>query len=339
MLTPTTPHTLIDLTRPTDGNESTLHFAQHVDEGLSQSPKQLSSRYFYDACGSQLFQEIMALPEYYLTRAEHSLFETHRSAMSGAFAVHGHFHLVDLGAGDATKTKLLLHELVAQGASFNYVPLDISGTAMLELSQELKQNLPAIPVKAVVAEYLTGLRWLQEELPGRKAVLFLGSNIGNFEQDEALAFLRQIRLRLQPGDMLLLGVDLRKDPATILAAYNDAAGVTAAFNLNLLRRINRELGGNFELSQFTHHALYDPQEGVMKSYLVSRRNQEVYLEASGKRYTFAAWEAVHTESSHKYSLEQATAMGAQAGFGLVTTYQNEGSGFADMLFMAQSATV
>jgi L-histidine Nalpha-methyltransferase len=334
MLTQTTTNTLIDLSRHTNGSEDRAHFAQHADQGLSQDPKQLSSRYFYDAKGSQLFQEIMALPEYYLTRAEHELFLQHRTAMARAFAEQGYFHLVDLGAGDATKTKLLLHELVAQDKAFDYVPLDISGDAMQELVQDLQENLPAIPVKAVVAEYLTGLQWLQDALPERKVVLFLGSNIGNFERGEGLAFLRQIRERLQPGDMLLLGVDLCKDPDTILAAYNDASGVTAAFNLNLLKRMNRELGGDFDVSQFKHFALYDPQEGVMKSYLVSKREQTVRLQATGKQYTFAAWEAVHTENSHKYTLQQATDMGQQAGFELVSSYQDAKGLFADMLFVA-----
>ncbi len=334
MLTQTTSNTLVELTRQTDDSEDRALFAQHVDQGLSQSPKQLSSRYFYDARGSQLFQDIMALPEYYLTRAERELFLEHRTAMARSFAERGYFHLVDLGAGDATKTKLLLHELVTQDQAFDYVPLDISGDAMRELIQDLQQTMPAIPVKGVVAEYLTGLQWLQEELPERKVVLFLGSNIGNFERNDGQAFLRQIRERLQPGDMLLLGVDLCKDPDTILAAYNDASGVTADFNLNLLERINRELGGDFDLGQFKHFALYDPQEGVMKSYLVSRQAQEVYLKATGKRYTFAAWEAVHTENSHKYSLQQATTMGQQAGFELVESYQDAHGCFADMLFVA-----
>ncbi|MCP2044492.1 L-histidine N(alpha)-methyltransferase [Pontibacter sp. HSC-36F09] len=334
MLLQTTPNTLIDLSRKTDGSQDRAAFANDVADGLSQNPKQLSSRYFYDATGSRLFQQIMALPEYYLTRAEYSLMQQHRSDMVSTFAAGGFFHLVDLGAGDAMKTKLLLSELVKQEKPFNYVPVDISGSAMQELSKDLRQTHPDLLIQTVVAEYITGLQWLQQHLPERKVVLFLGSNIGNFERDEGLEFIRQIRRHLKPGDLFLLGVDLAKDPATILAAYNDASGVTAAFNLNLLERINRELGGNFDLDAFKHFALYDPQLGVMKSFLVSQREQEVYLEATQKRYTFAAWEAIHTESSHKYTLQQATEMGRSAGFEFVTSYLDEEGGFADMLFKA-----
>lgn len=334
MLLQTTPNLLIDLSRKTDGSQDRAEFARHVAEGLSQSPKILSSRYFYDAKGSRLFQQIMALPEYYLTRAEYSLLQRHRSAMVSAFAANGFFHLVDLGAGDAMKTKLLLSELVKQEKPFDYVPMDISGSVMQELSKDLQQSHPDLHVQAVVAEYIVGLEWLEQHLTERKVVLFLGSNIGNFEREEGLDFISQIRQHLQPGDLFLLGVDLTKDPATILAAYNDASGVTAAFNLNLLERINRELGGNFDLDAFKHFALYDPQLGVMKSFLVSQREQEVYLEASQTRYTFAAWEAIHTESSHKYALPQATEMGRRAGFEFVTSYLDEKGSFADMLFKA-----
>lgn len=325
---------MIDLSRKTDGSQDRAAFAKDVAEGLSQHPKKLSSRYFYDATGSRLFQEIMALPEYYLTRAEFSLIRQHRSAMAKAFAAGGFFHLVDLGAGDAMKTKLLLQELVSQEKPFDYVPMDISGAAMKELSKNLQQEHPDMHVQAVVAEYVTGLQWLEQHLTERKVVLFLGSNIGNFEREEGLEFVSQIRQHLHPGDLFLLGVDLSKDPDTILAAYNDASGITAAFNLNLLDRINRELGGNFDLDAFKHFALYDPQLGVMKSFLVSQRAQEVYLEATQTRYTFAAWEAVHTENSHKYTLQQAKEMGSTAGFELVTSYLDAEGHFADMLFKA-----
>ncbi|PKV75336.1 L-histidine N(alpha)-methyltransferase [Pontibacter ramchanderi] len=332
MLFQTPPYTLIDLSRKNDGSQDRAAFAKDVAAGLSQSPKRLSSRYFYDANGSRLFQQIMALPEYYLTRAEFSVIQRHRSAMVSAFAAAGFFHLVDLGAGDAMKTKLLLEELANQKKNFDYVPMDISGAAMRELGDDLQQTYPELHVQAVVAEYITGLKWLKQHLTERKVVLFLGSNLGNFEREEGMDFVRQIRQHLQPGDLFLLGVDLAKDPETILAAYNDPGGVTAAFNLNLLSRINRELGGNFDLEAFSHFALYDPQLGVMKSYLVSRREQEVYMEATGARYAFAAWEAIHTENSHKYTLQQAAEMGNKAGFKLVTSYLDENSGFADMLF-------
>lgn len=334
MLLPTTQNILIDLSLNTDGSDDSVAFSRDVSLGLKQFPKKLSSRYFYDATGSRLFQQIMELPEYYLTRAEYDLLQTHRTVMVEAFAKEGFFHLVDLGAGDAYKTKLLLQELLKQGKDFDYVPLDISGAAMQELRDTLQREQPELAIQAVVGEYFPGLEWLQKHKTERKVVLFLGSNIGNFEREDGLDFLRQIRARLNPGDLLLLGVDLCKDPDTILQAYNDSSGVTAAFNLNLLTRINRELGGNFDESQFKHFALYNPQEGAMRSYLVSRCDQEVYLQATEERYTFTAWEAIHTENSYKYSVAQAEEMARKAGFESVNVYLNEQVPFADILFKA-----
>ncbi|WP_299699985.1 L-histidine N(alpha)-methyltransferase [uncultured Pontibacter sp.] len=331
MLLNTTQTSLIDLSRKTDGSQDTAAFANDVHTGLSQLPKSLPSRYFYDAEGSRLFQQIMELPEYYLTRSEYSLINSQKSGMASAFAKGGFFHLIDLGAGDALKTKLLLHELQKQHCSFDYVPIDISGSAMQELTEKLHTEMPDLDAQAVVGEYIQALQWLQANKTERKVVLFLGSNIGNFEREDSLEFLKQIRACLSPGDLLLLGVDLRKDPDTILAAYRDEAGVTSAFNLNLLNRINRELGGDFVVANFQHFALYDPQGGVMKSFLVSQQDQTVYLEATGQRYTFSAWEAVHTENSHKYTIDLVQEMADQCGFETAQVYQDEQGLFADVL--------
>jgi len=323
---------MIDLSRSENGHTYTEAFLSDVVAGLSQEQKKLSSRYFYDATGSRLFQQIMNLPEYYLTRCEHELLNRHRQTMSAQFAAPGFFHLVDLGAGDALKTKILLRELHQQRRDFEYVPIDISGDAMQQLTNSLQHELPAVEVQAVVGEYLQALEWLKENKPARKVVLFLGSNIGNFEPQEGIAFLKNIRSSLRKGDMLLLGVDLRKDPDTILSAYDDAAGVTAAFNLNLLHRINRELGGNFEVEQFRHYALYNPQVGVMQSFLISLQEQQVYLEAAGKQFHFEAYEAIHTESSHKYTLQQVNEIGHACGFQTQHVYLDQQGYFADVLF-------
>lgn len=323
---------MINLSRKADGSHDTEAFARDVAEGLSSEPKKLSSRYFYDAAGSRLFQQIMHLPEYYLTDCELELLSTHRQAMIGKFAIPGFFHLIDLGAGDALKTKILLRELSSQQKGFDYVPIDISGDAMQQLTGSLQQELPDVEVQAVVGEYMQALEWLQANKSERKVVLFLGSNIGNFEPAESLTFLQSIRSYLSSGDQLLLGVDLRKEPETILRAYDDAAGITAAFNLNLLDHINRELGGNFDVSKFRHFALYEPQEGVMKSYLISQETQAVYLEATGERFSFEAWEAVHTENSYKYTLKQVKQMGKSCGFETEEVFLDERRYFADVLF-------
>ncbi|MBD1396309.1 L-histidine N(alpha)-methyltransferase [Pontibacter sp. JH31] len=334
MLQDLTQHSLIDLSRKDDGSRDTAAFAHDVATGLSLAQKKLPSRYFYDAKGSRLFQQIMELPEYYLTRAEFEVLNTHRQAMASHFAAEGFFHLVDLGAGDALKTKLLLRELTQRSKDFDYIPIDISGDAMVQLTGSLQEEIPGLQVQAVVGEYIQALEWLHHHKTGPKVVLFLGSNIGNFEPEEGIVFLQRIRQCLDPGDKLLLGVDLRKNPDTILKAYDDAAGITAAFNLNLLHRINRELGGDFKVDQFRHFALYDPQAGAMKSYLVSEEAQEVYLKSSGERYKFEAWEAIHTENSHKFTLNQVEEMALLCGFKVDTVYQDKNEYFADIVLDA-----
>lgn len=323
---------MVELSRKQDGTQDTAAFARDVAQGLSLKQKNLPSRYFYDATGSQLFQQIMGLPEYYLTRAEHEVLTQNRTAMSERFSSGGFFHLIDLGAGDALKTKILLRELSQLHSDFDYVPVDISGDAMQQLSDNLKTELPQVNVQAVVGEYFQALEWLQQNKSARKVVLFLGSNIGNFETRESIAFLQSVRSYLSEGDKLLMGVDLRKNPETILKAYDDAAGVTAAFNMNLLERINRELGGNFDLEHFRHHAIYNPLEGVMRSFLISLKEQDVHIEAVNKTFHFEAWEAIHTENSHKYSLPQIEELGEQCGFKVDKVYFDGDKRFADVLF-------
>lgn len=323
---------MIDLSRKEDGSNDTAAFARDVAEGLSQKQKNLPSRYFYDGKGSKLFQQIMDLPEYYLTRCEFEVLTQNRDTMAAHFAREGFFHLIDLGAGDALKTKILLKELARQQSSFDYVPVDISGDAMQQLSESLAEELPQVNVQAVVGEYFKALDWLQQHKAERKVVLFLGSNIGNFEVEESISFLRSVRGYLQPGDRLLMGVDLRKNPETILKAYDDEAGITAEFNLNLLYRINRELGGNFNVEQFYHYPIYNPLEGVMRSFLVSKAEQEVRIESTGQTFRFEAWEAIHTENSHKYSIPQIEDLGNACGFQIETVFYDSQKQFADVLF-------
>ncbi|KAA3437998.1 L-histidine N(alpha)-methyltransferase [Rufibacter hautae] len=329
-MTLTSTHTrLIDLlpTRVSDDNG----LAQDVMQGLSQSPKKLSSRFFYDAKGSQLFQQIMQLPEYYLTKLEHQILEKQRKEILFAMDTHTPFQLVDLGAGDAYKTKLLLAELVASKADFSYVPLDISDDQLNLLLEDLHHRLPKLPVQALAAEYFQGLEWLNQNQRQRKVVLFLGSNIGNFDLEEARNFLCTLRQSLNPEDAFLLGLDLRKDPEKMRRAYADAAGVTSAFNLNLLHRINKELQADFDLDQFQHFAEYDPLEGTMRSFLISKINQKVHIEAIGQTFSFEAWEAIHTENSYKFSLRQVEEMAGACGFRVQDVFTDPSHGFADVL--------
>ena len=312
-----------------------MSFAQEVKEGLTASPKRLSSKYFYDEQGSRLFQEIMKLPEYYLTRSEFEVFSTRKTAIGELLANQaGEFDLVELGAGDGTKTRILLREFLDQGLTFSYLPVDISEDALNNLVRALKEELPSLVVEGVAQEYFEGLRQLKLNSQRKKLVLFLGSNIGNFNDQEALKFMRSLRDQLNPGDMLMVGFDLRKDPRLILAAYNDSAGVTREFNLNLLRRINRELGANFDLEKFDHYPVYDPMTGEARSYIVSKEAQEVYIEAINQTISFGLAEPIHTEISRKYTLEQVATLGKEAGFEPLVEYFDGRQYFVDAVWKA-----
>lgn len=310
--------------------------ARHVAEGLARTPKALSSMYFYDDAGSRLFQQIMALPEYYPTRAEFAIFREHGAAIGAALGATagGPFTLVELGAGDGAKTQLLLRELLAADSDFTYAPVDISAGAMGGLVAALARELPALRVVPVVESYAAALKQLRTQ-PGRKAVLFLGSNIGNFGPVERLDFLRQLAAPLGADDRLLIGFDLQKDPRRIRAAYDDAQGITAAFNLNLLTRLNRELGADFDLARWQHYTDYEPLTGAVRSFLVSTEAQAVCFAALEETVAFAAWEVIHTENSYKFTRPQIEVLAAEAGLRVVDFFTDGASDFADVVLAAR----
>ncbi len=312
-------------------------FAVDVLVGLTERPKRLSSRWFYDAEGSRLFEEICEQPEYYLTRAEHEVLEHHGAEILAE--VHGQaFDLVDLGAGDGRKTSLLLDRLQRSGAEVTFVPIDVSESAMEGLVSMSRQRFPDVPVDGLVSDYMTGLDWLAREGSGRrKLTLFLGSNIGNFDTRRARQFLRRLWHALEPGDLVLLGFDLKKDIDTLLAAYNDAAGTTKAFNLNLLRRINDELGADFDLERFSHFGTYNVFSGAMESYLMSLARQTVRIEALQRDFEFAPFEPILTEYSFKYLDEDVTRMAAETGFTIVRRFWDDGHRFCDALWRVEKA--
>ena len=310
--------------------------ARHVAEGLARSPKTLSSMYFYDDAGSRLFQQIMDLPEYYPTRAEFAIFREHGAAIGSALGgtAGEPFTLVELGAGDGAKTQLLLRELLAAASNFTYAPVDISAGAMGGLVASLARELPNLRVVPVVASYADALDQLRNQ-QGRKAMLFLGSNIGNFGPAERLDFLRQLAAPLGEDDRLLIGFDLRKDPRRIRAAYDDAQGITAAFNLNLLTRLNRELGADFDLAHWQHYTDYEPLTGAVRSFLVSTEAQSIYFEALELTVPFAAWEVIHTENSYKFTRPQIEALAAEAGLRVVDFFTDGAGDFADVVLAAR----
>ena len=306
-------------------------FREDVLSGLTGTPKRLSSKYFYDAAGDRLFQEIMRVPEYYLTGCEQEVLSGQAGEIVQTIRAHtGDFDLVELGAGDATKTLFLLRELLDEGVDFTYFPIDISMNVIQFLDQRLPAELPALRHKGLNGEYFDMLE-MAGTLSGRnKVVLFMGSNIGNFHPGEALQFCQALQKALRPGDLLLTGFDLKKDPQVILAAYNDSQGVTKAFNLNLLTRINRELNANFNTDDFGHFPTYDPLTGSCKSYLFSRRAHRVHI--GNVPIDFHDNEPIYMEISQKYSLQEADQMALSSGFFPIVAFQDSRRWFADCLW-------
>jgi dimethylhistidine N-methyltransferase len=276
-------------------------FLNDVLKGLSDTPqKTLPSKYFYDARGDELFQQIMAMPEYYLTRAEMDIFQHKTDAIISALKLDKtlRYDLIELGPGDGTKTIHLLEGLLQMGHNFSYLPIDISQNALDGLTNMLNTALPNLDLVPQQGDYFVKLKGLQANTHP-KIILVLGSNIGNLPDADASEFIYQLGANLKPGDKVLLGVDLIKAKSIILPAYSDAKGITAEFNLNLLDRINSELGGNFDRSCFEHLACYDEADGIAKSYLVSKTKQNVSIH--GQTFHFDEGERIHTEISRKYN--------------------------------------
>ena len=293
-------------------------FAEDVFVGLSSSPRFLSSKYFYDKRGDELFQKIMKLDEYYPTRCEYEVLNNNKRRLFQLFSSEGTcFDMVEFGAGDGMKTKVLLEEFLKLEGNFVYFPIDISNNVLDLLRNDLDMEFPELKVNALHGDYFEMLEALNKVDKNKKVVLFLGSNIGNFPNHRANIFLSKLHNNLNLGDMLLIGFDLKKTPEVILSAYNDKNGITRDFNLNLLNRINNELGGNFNLEKFIHYPIYNPQIGEAQSYLVSKENQVVHIEAFDTSFEFIAWETIHTEISKKYDLPQVEKMARNNGFKVV----------------------
>jgi L-histidine N-alpha-methyltransferase len=305
-------------------------FVRDVRHGLTSDPKRLHSLYFYDDVGMMLFQRIMELPEYYLTRAETEILCAHAGAIAARFAGHP-VVVIDLGAGDATKTDLILNALRDAGCTVTYIPVDISRATLEHLVERFIEAHTGIAVRPVAAEYFDALRTLHTVGDERRLIVFLGSNIGNFPPDRAAEFLVKLRPHVREHDALLVGFDLQKDPAMILRAYNDATGVTAEFNFNLLDRINRELGGDFDRRAFRHYAMYDPLKGVARSFLVSARAQRVRVADVEETIAFEAGEAIHTEDSWKYSQRNIRTFASVSGFSIAAEYMDEEKRFVDVV--------
>lgn len=306
-------------------------FLEEVLHDLQQQPKTLNSKYFYDGRGDRIFQQIMDCPEYYPTNCEMEIFKERSRELAIALKNgFNTFDLVELGAGDATKSSRLLKELMDMKVDFTYMPIDISTSMISHLEQTLPERIDGLKVQGLNGEYFDMLKEANRLSPRKKVVLMLGGNIANQTPAEALEFCKKMRSVLQQGDLLLVGFDLKKNPFTILAAYNDAGGFTRDFNLNLLRRINEELEGDFDLEQFEHYPSYDPATGACKSYLISRAKQEVTI--SGQTFIFEENEFIFMEISQKYSIQETEEIAAASGFKAVQHFFDSKKWFVDTIW-------
>lgn len=308
-------------------------FAEDVLEGLTSNPKRLSSRYFYDDEGSRLFMEIMELPEYYPTRAEMKIFSEQTEAIFQAFNYSPEgFDLIELGAGDGKKTAVLIEYFLGKNVNFTYCPIDISQEANDALADRFHQSFPGLSITPHTGDYFKILDSLKTVKGRPKILMFLGSNIGNFLRDKALDFFRHLRAVMNDDDRLFIGFDMQKDPRTIVAAYDDKKGITAAFNLNLLTRINRELGGDFDLAKFSHYAQYRPVECAARSFLISREKQSVHIAALDRRFDFDQWEPIFMEISQKYTWSIIEEFATESGFTIEQNFFDDENYYVDSLW-------
>lgn len=299
-------------------------FKKEVFEGLSAFPKYLSSKYFYDKKGDKLFQDIMAMPEYYLTGCEFQILSSHTETIGELFRDRENgLDLIELGAGDGKKTKVLLKYMADHNFNFVYKPIDISENAVEMLSENLATEMPALTVDAEVGEYFEVLERLKGFNKRKKVIMVLGSNIGNLKHPKAIEFLTKLKDAMLPDDLLFMGFDQKKNPQTILDAYNDEAGITAAFNKNILTRINRELGGNFDVDKFKHWQAYNPETGTAKSFLVATEAMQASIEKLGLTVNFEQWETIHTEISQKYDDKIVQWLAEQSGLEIETSFTDE----------------
>jgi L-histidine N-alpha-methyltransferase len=310
------------------------HLADCVTEGLLSRPKWLPSWLFYDAEGSRLFDQITELPEYYLTRTERGILSLRAEEIVREAAQGDALHIVELGAGSCDKTRILLHAAVERQDTVLYEPLDVSAAALEEARARIEDEISGVLVCPRVVDYTRSFA-LDPGVNGhRRLVLYIGSSIGNFEPHEARTLLKNVRAALEPGDAILLGVDLVKDEGTLLDAYDDAAGVTADFNRNILHRLNRELGANFDPLAFAHRAVWNARQSRMEMHLESRILQTVLIPSLDLSVCFARGETIHTENSYKYRPGQSESLLRSVGFTPAHTWTDDRGWFSVCLARA-----
>lgn len=311
-------------------NQHSNEFAIDVLTGLSAQPKSIPAKYFYDDIGSELFQKISQHPDYYPTKTEFSIFE-HAAAIIPQILSTSEIDIIELGAGDGHKSKLVIDGFLHQGCKVNFYPIDISEKAMHLLGENLL-NSDNLSIHGIIADYFTGLNHLKRISSNPKLVLFLGSNIGNFNKHQSAEFLKRLWLSLNESDHVLIGYDMKKDTQILNKAYNDSDGLTKAFNLNLLSRMNKALGADFDVSKFEHYGFYSPTIGAMESHLISLEKQSVYIAALGKQVHFEKFEPMHLESSFKFTLPEIGRFASDNGFIMKNNFSDANDYFIDTLW-------
>lgn len=307
-------------------------FLKDVNDGLSQTPKYISSHYFYDKVGDKLFQQIMEMPEYYLTNSEQEIFQEQSQEIIASFNINKNeeFELIELGAGDGKKTQYLLETLLSDQFKFTYIPVDISKNSLSVITERMKSLFPLLNINPKQGDYFAVLDELFiSDKP--KVVLFIGSNLGNMDDETAKNFLKKIAAHLKVGEKLLLGLDLIKSREIVLPAYNDSSGITRDFNFNLLKRINEEMGANFNDANFEHVPEYTEEEGIAKSFLKSRIKQTVYIKDLDKSFEFDEDECIHTEISRKYNDEILQKIIGDSGLSITSKLMDRKIYFADYI--------
>lgn len=309
-------------------------FKTEIMTGLSKPNKAIPSKYFYDRRGCQLFNQITRHPAYYLTRCEIEILTTYKATLANFLRAET-FNLIELGPGEGIKTLILMEQFMHDALLFHYSPIDISVKYLEALEQQIAQQLPTLKVSAIHAEYMSGLQWLSTHSKQRNFVLFLGSSIGNFTHPDTEHFLGSLQHILHHGDYVLIGFDLRKDISILMDAYNDDAGITRDFNMNLIERINRELGADFDVAKFSHYATYNVYSGAMESYLISRANQTIKVDALKSAFNFQAFEPIHLEYSHKYLIPQIEKFANSTGFQVIKNFTDSRQFFVDSLWQVK----
>ncbi len=320
-----------------DHNQEVVQFALDVLTGFSSESKCLSAKYFYDDIGSELFRAISQHEDYYLTRTEYDILNAISTRLPGMLD-EDEIDIIELGAGDGHKSELIIDGFLQAGVKVNFYPIDISCKAMDMLGETIREK-PDLSVEGLIGDYFDGLRFVGERSGKRQLVLFLGSNIGNFEPIQNQAFLRRLWKSLNADDYVLIGFDLKKDIAELTRAYSDSSNHTRDLNLNLLARINRELGGNFDLSGFQHYAVYNPGLGAMESYLLALREQRVFIEVLQREFSFAAFEPMHLEYSFKFLPTDINYLCRQSGYAMVENFTDPQERFIDSLWKVNKPVI